>query len=324
MKRNRILCFSLAVLCSATLASAADKEFQSLYNAKDLSGWTVKDGKLESWQADGKLLSCVKPGGGWLRTKRTYSDFVLRLEYRIPEGGNSGVGLRFPARGNPAHVGMEIQVLDDDAPKYAKLEAAQYTGGIYYQAAAKRGATKPPGEWNSYEITCRGPLVKIVLNGKVINEVDIDKHTKGQCGHPALADRPRSGYIGLQSHGSRVDFRKLVIKDLTTTTKSGLQYSDVTVGKGDVVPAGATVTVHYTGRLANGKKFDSSRDRNQAATFPLQRVIRGWQEGIPGMRVGGRHILIIPPELAYGERGAPGSVPPNATLIFDVQVLAIE
>jgi hypothetical protein len=324
MKRQFLFLCSVAVIFSATFVSAADREFQALYNGKDLSGWDVKDGKLESWQADGALLSCVKPGGGWLRTKRTYSDFVLRLEYRIPAGGNSGVGLRFPATGNPAHVGMEIQVLDDDAPKYAKLNAAQYTGGIYYQAPAKRGAIKPAGEWNSYEISCIGPQVKIVLNDKVINDVDLDKYTKGEDGKTALADRPRLGYVGLQSHGSRVDFHNIAIKNLATTMKSGLQYTDLTVGKGDPVPAGATVTVHYTGRLVEGKKFDSSRDREQPATFSLERVIRGWQEGIPGMRVGGRRKLIIPPELAYGERGARGVIPPNATLVFDVQVLAIK
>lgn len=300
-------------------------KFTRLYNGKDLAGWVLKDSKSDdAWQADGELLSCTGKGGGWLRTTKTYSDFVLKLDWRIPADGNSGVGLRMPLEGNPAHDGMEIQVLDDNAEKFKDLDPAQYTGGIYYQAPAKRGATRPPGEWNSFEITCLGPHVKIVLNGQVINDVKIDEFKAGKGGHTALADRPEIGFIGLQSHGSRVDYRNIEVRDLTTTTPSGLVYADLKTGEGAVVPAGATVTVHYTGRLTSGKKFDSSRDRKEPVSFPLNGVIRGWTEGVPGMKVGGRRKLVIPPDLGYGERGAPGVIPPNATLVFDVEVLAIK
>ena len=324
--RPAIACCAVLLLMAAVRADDAPPEskFTPLYNGKDLSGWQAKDGKIEGWKSDGELLSCTGSGGGWLRSEKQYSDFVLKLEFRIPAGGNSGVGLRFPLEGDPAHVGMEIQILDDDAPAYKNLVPAQYTGGIYYQAAAKRGHAKPPGEWNAYEITCRGPFIKIVLNGEVINEADADKYTKGEGGHLALADRPQVGYVGLQSHGSRVDFRNLQIRDLDTTTKSGLSYIDLVQGEGSVVPQGATVTVHYTGRLTSGKKFDSSRDRGETITFPLANVIRGWQEGIPGMKVGGRRKLVIPADLAYGERGHPPVIPANATLVFDVEVIAIK
>ena len=98
----------------------------------------------------------------------------------------------------------------------------------------------------------------------------------------------------------------------------------MTVGTGEVVPTTATVEVHYTGWLTNGKKFDSSRDRGESITFPLTRVIAGWTEGVAGMKVGGRRKLVIPPNLAYGKRGAGDAVPPDATLIFDVEVLAIK
>lgn len=292
-----------------------------LYNGKDLSGWDVRGGRREAWMADGDLLSCVGEGGGWLCTSKTYSDFVLKLEYRIPAGGNSGVGIRVPPEGNPAHAGMEIQILDDDADEYKDLVPAQYTGGIYYQAAAKRGAAKPPGEWNTYEITCRGSQITVVLNGQKINDVSVDKMTKGEGGHPALSDRPERGFIGLQSHGTRVDFRNLTIKDLATTTKSGLTFVDVETGNGEAVSADATIVVHYTGRLIDGKKFDSSRDRDAPLTLSLKDVIQGWKEGIPGMKVGGRRKLIVPPELGYGERGAGTTIPPGATLVFDVEVL---
>lgn len=109
------------------------------------------------------------------------------------------------------------------------------------------------------------------------------------------------------------------------TTESGLQYIDLVEGTGATPQQGQTVIVHYTGTLENGTKFDSSRDRNQPFSFPLGagRVIRGWDEGISTMKVGGRRQLIIPPELGYGSRGAGGVIPPNATLIFDVELLRI-
>lgn len=116
----------------------------------------------------------------------------------------------------------------------------------------------------------------------------------------------------------------------TITTESGLQYEELTVGEGATATAGQQVSVHYTGWLHNddgskGKKFDSSKDRNQAFQFKLGggQVIRGWDEGVQGMNVGGSRKLIIPAELGYGARGAGGVIPPNATLIFDVELLAV-
>jgi len=106
------------------------------------------------------------------------------------------------------------------------------------------------------------------------------------------------------------------------TTESGLQYYDLKVGTGGSPDPTSKVTVHYTGWLVNGKKFDSSVDRGQPATFPLNGVIRGWTEGVGSMKVGGKRKLIIPFELAYGPRGQ-RSIPPKATLIFDVELIEI-
>ena len=114
------------------------------------------------------------------------------------------------------------------------------------------------------------------------------------------------------------------------TTDSGLQYLDVVEGSGDTAAAGSYVQVHYTGWLyengEQGAKFDSSRDRNDPFEFPLGggMVIRGWDEGVQGMKVGGQRTLIIPAELGYGARGAGGVIPPHATLKFDVELLGIE
>ena len=110
------------------------------------------------------------------------------------------------------------------------------------------------------------------------------------------------------------------------TTPSGLKYDDLTVGTGAEAKAGQTVSVHYTGWLTDGKKFDSSVDRKQPFEVPLGmgRVIKGWDEGVQGMKVGGKRKLTIPAALGYGSRGAGGAIPPNATLTFDVELLGIK
>jgi FKBP-type peptidyl-prolyl cis-trans isomerase len=110
------------------------------------------------------------------------------------------------------------------------------------------------------------------------------------------------------------------------TTASGLKYVDLIVGTGREAAAGALVSVHYIGWLTNGTKFDSSVDRREPFSFPLGggKVIRGWDEGVAGMKVGGKRKLTIPPQLGYGSRGAGGVIPPNATLVFDVELLEIK
>lgn len=120
---------------------------------------------------------------------------------------------------------------------------------------------------------------------------------------------------------------------MTHTTASGLQVQDLVVGTGPEAQAGQNVTVHYTGWLYDasapehrGSKFDSSKDRNEPFRFALGagRVIKGWDEGVAGMHVGGKRVLVMPPHLGYGARGAGGVIPPNATLLFEVELLAVQ
>ena len=109
-------------------------------------------------------------------------------------------------------------------------------------------------------------------------------------------------------------------------TASGLEYIEVEAGTGTQAEAGKTVSVHYTGKFQDGKVFDSSISRGEPITFQLGKgkVIKGWDEGIALMKVGGKAQFIIPPDLAYGERGAGGVIPPNATLVFDVELVAVK
>lgn len=153
-----------------------------------------------------------------------------------------------------------------------------------------------------------------------------DELTKTQPAVVALdsSDRPVVNDTKLTAMNTGSESEQTRGKD-AVTTPSGLKYIDIKEGDGAIPKKGQTVVVHYTGTLENSTKFDSSRDRNQPFSFKLGvgQVIKGWDEGLSTMKVGGRRQLIIPPELGYGARGAGGVIPPNATLIFDVELLKI-
>ena len=156
-------------LAAALTASAGEKPseqgFVPLFNGKDLTGWagSVKGYVVE----DGKLV-CKKKGGGQLYTRRDYANFVLRFDFKIEPGGNNGLAIRNPPGGHAAYQGMELQILDDDHKRYAKLQPYQYHGSIYGVVPAKRGHLKPAGQWNAQEVTADGTTIKVVLNGVTI------------------------------------------------------------------------------------------------------------------------------------------------------------
>ena len=192
--------------------------FTSLFNGKDLAGWKVYGGKMERWGAKDGILYVEGGGGGWLLTEKEYSDFELRLEFKLPKAGNSGVALRAPREGNVSNTGMEIQLLDDpwykDKNNYkAGIRDVQLTGAIYGVVPPSKDATKPAEEWNTMRIIAKGRHVTVELNGVKTIDADLDKYTeKHGKEHPGLLRE--KGFLGLQSHDGRVEFRKIYVKAL--------------------------------------------------------------------------------------------------------------
>jgi hypothetical protein len=191
--------------------------FVALFNGKNLDGWV---GDKVSYVAEGGMI-VIKPekgSGGNLYTAKEYSDFVYRFEFQLTPGANNGLGVRAPLEGDAAYVGMELQILDNDAPVYANLQPYQYHGSVYGVIPAKRGYLKPTGEWNYQEVILEGTKVKITLNGTVIVDGDFaearDKGTIDGNDHPGL--KRTSGHIGFLGHGSVVKFRNIRVKELKT------------------------------------------------------------------------------------------------------------
>lgn len=206
----RILLMAMAALA----AGAVEPGFQPLFNGKDLSGWQLVRGRGPGYVVKKGVIVCPKNGGGNLFTEKEYANFILRLEFRLSGGGNNGVGIRAPLEGDAAYQGMEIQVIDDYAKRYARLKPYQYTGSIYDVFPAKRGALKKAGQWNEYEIMADGRRVSIKLNGTVIVDADLDSVTDPAVlkKHPGLARR--AGHIGFLGHGTKVEFRNVRIKEM--------------------------------------------------------------------------------------------------------------
>jgi len=185
--------------------------FVCIFDGKTLNGWR---GATKGYVAKDGILICQKHGGGNLYTEKEYSDFIFRFEFKLEPNANNGVGIRTPLEGNPAYVGMEIQILDDSGSMYKNLQPYQYHGSIYGVVPAKRGHLKPVGQWNSEEIYCKGSRVRVTLNGVVIVDADLSqiKEPMDRQPHPGL--RRTKGHIAFLGHGAHIEFRNLRIKEL--------------------------------------------------------------------------------------------------------------
>ncbi|MFC4992980.1 3-keto-disaccharide hydrolase [Rubritalea tangerina] len=195
----------VAGLCSQL--SLAEEGFIELFNGKDLTGW-----QGEGYEVKDGAIYCT-PKGKNLMTAKEYSNYVLDFEFKLPPGGNNGLGIHYPGKGDAAYVGLELQILDDTAKKYAKLKDSQYHGGIYQLQAAKRGHLKPVGEWNKQRVIVNGNHVTIELNGVVINDANLDELAEKFPKHKGV--KRRSGFVTFCGHGDPVGFRNIKIKDTT-------------------------------------------------------------------------------------------------------------
>ena len=183
---------------------------------KNLEGWV---GNKDAYKAiDGMIV--VDPNGGGsggnLFTVDQYSDFILKFEFQLTPGGNNGLGIHAPLKGDTAYMGKELQILDNTADKYAELQPYQYHGSVYGIIPAKRGHLNPVGEWNKQEVMVKGSKIKIILNGSTIVDGDFLEASKNGTmdnkDHPGL-ERTR-GHIGFLGHGDVVSFRNIRLKDL--------------------------------------------------------------------------------------------------------------
>ncbi len=197
------------------LASKGTEGFKAIFNGKDLTDWK---GATDQYEVVDGAIFCKPNKGGNLYHKDDLTDFVARLEFKVPAGGNNGLCLRFPGTGNTAYVGMcELQVLDDNYDKVkGKIDPRQVHGSAYGMVAAQRGYQRPIGEWNFQEVTVKGSTIKVELNGYVILDADLSKvdmaTVMAKSAHPGK-DR-KNGFFGFAGHGDAVGFRDLSIKSL--------------------------------------------------------------------------------------------------------------
>lgn len=196
---------------------ARSLDLRPMFKGDDLAGWEVMGQQGNPWSRNGEGgVQCSGQPGGWLSSTTEYGDFTLNFEYRLLEGGNSGIFIRAPKEGNPWEAGMEIQLLDDGSDRYTMLKEYQYTGSVYGAIPPSKRATRPGGEWNRMQIQCQGRLINVWVNGQLVVSANMDQN-------PKLKSRPSKGYLGLQNHSEAVEFRHVQFRhrDYADASSSG-------------------------------------------------------------------------------------------------------
>jgi 3-keto-disaccharide hydrolase len=190
--------------------------FRRVFNGQDFTGWA---GAVDSYEVKDAAIVCRPKKGGTIYTDEQFGNFVARIEFQLPPGGNNGLAIRYP--GDPsgkldtAYNGMcEIQVLDDPHPMYAKLDPRQFNGSAYGMVAAERGYLRPTGEWNFEEVTVKGPTIVVELNGTRILDGDLSKVTDYMGGKPHPGKERTAGHFGFAGHNDPVAFRNILIKPI--------------------------------------------------------------------------------------------------------------
>lgn len=210
--RNLLLRDIGAAEGNAILDQHGDEGFEPVFNGHDLAGWA---GPLDQYEVKDGAIVC-KPGmGGTIYTAEEYGDFAVRLEIKLPPGGNNGLAIRYPGEGDAAYVGMcELQVLDNTAPQYQSLKEWQYHGSAYGMVPAQREYQRPVGEWNFEEVTVVGSRVKVELNGFVILDADLADVKEPASGQAHEGRTRTRGHFGFAGHNDPVMFRNVRIKRL--------------------------------------------------------------------------------------------------------------
>lgn len=190
---------------------SGDSGFTRIFNGKDFTGWT---GDVANYEIVDGAIRCKAGKGGNVFTEKEYSDFIARLEFKLPPGGNNGLAIRYDGKGQPHLDGLELQVLDSDHEKYSQLDPRQYHGSIYGLVAAHRGYLRPTGEWNFQQVTVRGTKIKVELNGTTIVDADLSKVTESKDGKVPAGAKRKSGHFGFAGHNDPVAFRNISIREL--------------------------------------------------------------------------------------------------------------
>lgn len=295
MKPRRAVHCCSALLAAAglvsPLAGGAEPGFVSLFDGRTLNGWRHVGGPPGGYGVKDGVIFC-SPQGRNLFTEAEYEDFILRFEFKLEDGSNNGVGIRAPFEGDAAYVGMEIQILEDaaaDRGKWGKLRPEQYHGSIYDVVAARRGALKPAGQWNSEEIIAIGRHIKVLVNDQTLVDADLNavRDAEKIRKHPGLFSE--RGHIGFLGHGDYVEFRNIRIRELPR------QQAD------NVPPEGFTTL--FNGRDLTGwqglLKPPLDNPIKRAALTPEQRA-EAQQEADAVMRA---HWRVADGELAFDGRG---------------------
>ncbi len=191
-----------------------DPGFKPVFNGQDFTGW---DGPLDNYEIVHGAVRCKAHKGGTIFTKEEYADFVVRMEFKVPPGGNNGLAIRYPGKGDTAYDGMcELQVLDEKYEEVtkSKLDPRQVHGSAYGMLAAQRGYQRPAGEWNFQEVTVKGSRIKVELNGTIILDGDVSQVKDLMANSPHPGKDRVSGHFGFAGHNDPVSFRNIRIKRL--------------------------------------------------------------------------------------------------------------
>ena len=213
--KTRVVSLASMLLVASMALAAAEEGFTPLFDGKTLNGWKLMGGHGAGYSAqDGKIV-LPRNGGGNLLHEKEFSDFVLRFEFKLEAGSNNGLAIRAPlSDADMAYQGIELQIIDNSAPRYKDIQPWQKHGSLYHVFPAKEGALKPVGQWNEQEVRVIGRQVAVILNGTTILDVNMDnvKDPEILKKHPGL--QRKSGHIGFLGHNEPVEFRNIRIKEM--------------------------------------------------------------------------------------------------------------